>query len=121
MFLFPPTCAEFRFERRRKGLEEADRESRSTQLNPHTFDAKPRQDFDSTGGSSSAGVSPSNGGSEGGGGGGSKGFKKRAWVTSEDNLLKQLVETHGPKDWNFISAQLTGRSAKQCCERCVRL
>ena len=66
-------------------------------------------------------MSPSNAGSEGGGGGpaGSRGFKKRAWVTAEDSLLKQLVETHGPKDWNQISAQLAGRSAKQCCERCV--
>lgn len=66
-------------------------------------------------------MSPSNA-SEGGGGGpgGSRGFKKRAWVTAEDNLLKHLVETHGPKDWNQISAQLVGRSAKQCCERCVR-
>jgi hypothetical protein len=65
-------------------------------------------------------VSPSNGGGSEGGGGGSKGFKKRAWQAAEDQTLRQLVETHGPKDWNFISAQLQGRSAKQCCERCVR-
>ena len=60
-------------------------------------------------------MSPSNGGGEGG----SKGFKKRAWVVAEDNLLRQLVETHGPKDWNFIAGHLEGRSAKQCCERWV--
>lgn len=60
----------------------------------------------------------SEGGSSGGGGGsGSKGHKKRAWVAAEDGLMKQLVETHGPKDWNYISGQLQGRSAKQCCER----
>lgn len=86
---------------------------------PTTHTHHVTQDFDSTGGGSlgSSGVSPSNAGSEGGGGAGSRGFKKRAWVTAEDNLLKSLVDTHGPKDWNMISAQLTGRSAKQCCER----
>ena len=50
-------------------------------------------------------------------GGGSKGFKKRAWTVTEDGTLRDLVEQHGAKDWNYISSQLSHRSAKQCCER----
>ncbi|KAF3779855.1 Transcription factor [Nymphaea thermarum] len=32
----------------------------------------------------------------------------------EDEALRQLVEQHGPRNWNFIAEKLPGRSGKSC-------
>ena len=44
---------------------------------------------------------------------------KGAWTAEEDQRLINLVRENGAKDWNYISAQLSGRVSKQCRERCV--
>ncbi|KAJ1501449.1 hypothetical protein HMI54_009981, partial [Coelomomyces lativittatus] len=42
---------------------------------------------------------------------------KGAWTKEEDQLLHQLVNEYGPKNWSNIAAQLNGRIGKQCRER----
>lgn len=39
---------------------------------------------------------------------------KGPWSVEEDELLKRLVEKHGPKSWTLISKQIPGRSGKSC-------
>ncbi|XP_010547891.1 PREDICTED: transcriptional activator Myb-like [Tarenaya hassleriana] len=36
------------------------------------------------------------------------------WRPAEDDKLRRLVEQFGPKNWNFISQHLEGRSGKSC-------
>ncbi|KAL2467867.1 transcription factor LAF1-like [Forsythia ovata] len=36
------------------------------------------------------------------------------WRPSEDEKLRQLVEQHGPQNWNSIAEKLQGRSGKSC-------
>ncbi|WOL02686.1 hypothetical protein Cni_G11405 [Canna indica] len=36
------------------------------------------------------------------------------WREEEDCKLRQLVAIHGPQNWNFIAANLQGRSGKSC-------
>ncbi|XP_075662840.1 uncharacterized protein LOC142632288 [Castanea sativa] len=36
------------------------------------------------------------------------------WKPAEDEKLQQLVEQHGPQNWNFIADHLEGRSGKSC-------
>ncbi|KAL5204774.1 hypothetical protein ABZP36_009645 [Zizania latifolia] len=36
------------------------------------------------------------------------------WRPAEDEKLKQLVEKHGPQNWNSIAEKLEGRSGKSC-------
>ncbi|XP_073017290.1 transcription factor MYB3R-3-like [Primulina eburnea] len=36
------------------------------------------------------------------------------WKPSEDNKLRELVAVYGPKNWNLIAGNLTGRSSKSC-------
>ncbi|OMO56192.1 hypothetical protein COLO4_35743 [Corchorus olitorius] len=36
------------------------------------------------------------------------------WRPAEDDKLEQLVEQHGPRNWNFIAQNLQGRSGKSC-------
>lgn len=44
--------------------------------------------------------------------------KKGAWRKEEDELLRKLVEKHGPKKWKEIAEEFGGgRRAKQCRER----
>lgn len=42
---------------------------------------------------------------------------KGPWTEEEDNTLRALVETHGPRSWSLIANQLKGRIGKQCRER----
>ena len=35
-------------------------------------------------------------------------------VVQEDELLRQLVTEHGPKNWSVIASGITGRSGKSC-------
>ncbi|TFK76764.1 hypothetical protein BDN72DRAFT_829929 [Pluteus cervinus] len=42
--------------------------------------------------------------------------KKSAWTTSEDQLLIQLHNTHGPK-WSTIARQIPGRTDDACSKR----
>jgi len=42
---------------------------------------------------------------------------KGAWTKEEDELLINLVEEHGPKNWSVIASSLKGRIGKQCRER----
>jgi hypothetical protein len=32
----------------------------------------------------------------------------------EDDLLRRLIEEHGPKNWSVIAAGIRGRSGKSC-------
>ncbi|KAG6004912.1 hypothetical protein E4U21_000639 [Claviceps maximensis] len=43
--------------------------------------------------------------------------KRGPWSNHEDNILMQLIESHGPLNWVDISRILGSRSAKQCRER----
>jgi len=42
---------------------------------------------------------------------------KCLWNEKEDKHLIEVVNTHGPKNWNFIASFISDRSAKQCRER----
>lgn len=42
---------------------------------------------------------------------------KGPWSKEEDETLKQLVDTMGPRNWSLIAKQLPGRIGKQCRER----
>ena len=42
---------------------------------------------------------------------------KGTWRKEEDDLLKKVVEEHGPKNWSFISKFISGRNPKQCRTR----
>ncbi|XP_075500390.1 transcription factor MYB73-like [Primulina tabacum] len=48
---------------------------------------------------------------EGAGGGGKM---KGSWNKEEDDLLRKLVEEHGPRNWSLISNGIPGRSGKSC-------
>lgn len=58
----------------------------------------------------------------GSGGGGSGEFSKKMdmdrikgpWSPEEDELLQQLVQKHGPRNWSLISKSIPGRSGKSC-------
>ena len=39
------------------------------------------------------------------------------WSPAENTALEKAVVAHGGKGWDAISASLTGRNAKQCCDR----
>ena len=39
---------------------------------------------------------------------------KGPWSPEEDELLRSLVEAHGPRNWTVISKSVTGRSGKSC-------
>ncbi|KAF5751175.1 transcription factor MYB44-like [Tripterygium wilfordii] len=39
---------------------------------------------------------------------------KGPWRTDEDQLLKKLVQCHGPRNWSLISRSIPGRSGKSC-------
>lgn len=40
------------------------------------------------------------------------------WKPAEDEKLQQLVEQHGPQNWNFIADHLEGRSGNTASELC---
>eukprot|EP01119_Soliformovum_irregulare_P001240 TRINITY_DN10965_c0_g1_i1.p1 TRINITY_DN10965_c0_g1~~TRINITY_DN10965_c0_g1_i1.p1 ORF type:complete len:429 (+),score=96.39 TRINITY_DN10965_c0_g1_i1:126-1412(+) len=42
---------------------------------------------------------------------------KGAWTHQEDELLRDLVLRHGPKNWSLIATHVEGRIGKQCRER----
>lgn len=39
---------------------------------------------------------------------------KGPWSPEEDEALKRLVQTHGPRNWSVISKSIPGRSGKSC-------
>lgn len=39
---------------------------------------------------------------------------KGPWSPEEDDLLQQLVQKHGPRNWSLISKSIPGRSGKSC-------
>ncbi|KAG8367098.1 hypothetical protein BUALT_Bualt16G0037300 [Buddleja alternifolia] len=39
---------------------------------------------------------------------------KGPWSPEEDDLLQQLVQKHGPRNWTLISRSIPGRSGKSC-------
>lgn len=39
---------------------------------------------------------------------------KGPWSPEEDELLQQLVQKHGPRNWSLISKTIPGRSGKSC-------
>lgn len=39
---------------------------------------------------------------------------KGPWSPEEDEALRRLVQTHGPKNWSVISKSIPGRSGKSC-------
>jgi hypothetical protein len=45
--------------------------------------------------------------------------KRRAgkWTAVEDSKLKDVVQTHGDKDWIAITALVPGRTRSQCYDR----
>jgi len=43
--------------------------------------------------------------------------QKCSWSAEEDQILMELVATHGPKKWSLIASSLQGRIGKQCRER----
>lgn len=42
---------------------------------------------------------------------------KGPWTQDEDELVRQMVGLHGPKNWSLIAQKLPGRIGKQCRER----
>jgi hypothetical protein len=42
---------------------------------------------------------------------------KGPWTVEEDELLRQLVNEHGPRQWTKIASLMKGRVGKQCNER----
>jgi hypothetical protein len=42
---------------------------------------------------------------------------KGPWTKEEDDILRQMVEENGAKNWSAIAAALPGRIGKQCRER----
>jgi hypothetical protein len=42
---------------------------------------------------------------------------KSKFTPTEDSLLVEAVETHGPSDWALIATLVPGRNARQCRER----
>lgn len=45
------------------------------------------------------------------------GLIKGPWSPEEDLMLKEWVETHGPKAWAKCAQMIKGRNGKQCRER----
>ncbi len=45
---------------------------------------------------------------------GDKFLKKKPWTEEEDNLVRKLVEKHGPQRWSMIAKFVPGRLGKQC-------
>lgn len=45
------------------------------------------------------------------------GSKRRPWMPPEDDMLRQLVEKYGVKEWAVIGKFITNRNGKQCRER----
>ncbi|XP_057770101.1 transcription factor MYB56-like [Salvia miltiorrhiza] len=43
-----------------------------------------------------------------------KGCRKWHWTHEEDELLKTLVQMHGPAKWDHIATHIEGRSGKSC-------
>lgn len=39
---------------------------------------------------------------------------KGPWSPEEDEMLQQLVQKHGPRNWSLISKSIPGRSGKSC-------
>lgn len=39
---------------------------------------------------------------------------KGPWSPEEDEMLQQLVQKHGPRNWSIISKSIAGRSGKSC-------
>lgn len=50
-------------------------------------------------------------------GGGRRRKNVRKWMPYEDELLMELVQTHGTKHWGVICTRFKGRTGKQCRER----
>lgn len=46
-----------------------------------------------------------------------RGGSKRQWAPEEDQIVRQHVQTYGPRKWSKIAAHLPGRIGKQCRER----
>jgi len=44
---------------------------------------------------------------------------KRPWLPAEDELLRSLVNQHGPKSWSLIAKEMATRKGKQCRERWI--
>ncbi|OHS95348.1 Myb-like DNA-binding domain containing protein [Tritrichomonas foetus] len=44
-------------------------------------------------------------------------YRKSMWTPAEDQLLLQAVDKHGTSNWCVISAEVVGRTGKQCRER----
>ena len=42
---------------------------------------------------------------------------KGPWTKEEDEILLQMVEKYGPRNWNHIAGDLPGRIGEQCRER----
>ncbi|OHT00198.1 Myb-like DNA-binding domain containing protein [Tritrichomonas foetus] len=45
------------------------------------------------------------------------GHKKRKFTQEEDEIVRQLVNEHGPKQWDLIAKSLKNRTARQCRDR----
>lgn len=54
-----------------------------------------------------------------GGDGKSSAPTKGPWTKEEDELLIQLVNKYGPKQWSVVASHLNGRTGKQCRERWI--
>lgn len=55
-------------------------------------------------------------GTEGGGKGGTK-SRSRSWLPSEDELVRSLVQQHGPRKWTLIATRLKTKTQKQVYAR----
>lgn len=45
--------------------------------------------------------------------------KKQHWTQEEDNLLIELVSTHGACNWDSLARSIPNRTGKQCRERFI--
>ena len=45
--------------------------------------------------------------------------KKQHWTQEEDNLLIELVSTHGACNWDSLARNIPNRTGKQCRERFI--
>jgi len=48
-------------------------------------------------------------------------YRVNHWKKDEDEKLSQLVQEHGPQDWNAIAQHIEGRSGKSMLDVVIKM